>query len=340
MCRLIFGLQNYKKQTTSPSPFPHKFCINTNIVNLTLKPCIIPIKAVPLPTHKPKHNKMEKQNKTQKSKTAKVAKTKERRISNKKVESLHKYWEAFPGLKRRLIQPVEGENYSLIKPKDIKNAVYANAGVKRAVEFLNAFTFNKGESLISSLNYNTDDLFPEILKRSIKNDARLVHSNMPFINLREILKGIDLYWPLAVEYQKICKDGGGIMACKKQPLFISAMKYSLTRELFGNWEDSKIPFDYYNKTYMDLLDEKAKFVFYPEGQLKYNEDIKRHLQKKLENLKQYDEIVTTEVNRRIDNLDETEIKKIVYNAFFRELSFMVQFQFQCSIYSLVRKLSA
>ena len=42
--------QKYYFSPTPPKPFPHKFCIIIKIVNLTLKPCTIPIKAVPLST--------------------------------------------------------------------------------------------------------------------------------------------------------------------------------------------------------------------------------------------------------------------------------------------------
>ena len=292
-----------------------------------------------MPTHKPKHNKMEKQNKTQKSKTAKVAKTKERRISNKKVESLHKYWEAFPGLKRRLIQPVEGENYSLIKPKDIKNAVYANAGVKRATNYINDFEYRTSESLLSSLCNNSEDFNPEVIRTATKDAARKVYSTLPIINLREIQNRIDYFWPLAEEYYKACKDGG-IKACRKHPLFISAMKRSVAERTLREEGKEKMPASYVFMTCGDLILEKGKYVPYSDAQRSARNQIQDLLRKIVNSWKELEENVKAEVASRINHLDETEIRYIAHAAFFEELSYIVQFQFHDSLYSLIKKLGA
>lgn len=273
-----------------------------------------------------------------KNKTAKVAKTKERRISNKKVESLHKYWEAFPGLKRRLIQPVEGENYSLIKPKDISKAVHANAGVKRVEESINASVVTTAESLLSSLCNNTEDFNPEVIRTATKDAARRVYSTLPFINLRETLNRIDFFWPLAEEYYKACKDGG-IMACKKHPLFIGAMKRLVAEKMQKEGGTTLALISYALMTSEELKIEKGKYVPFSEENLKALKRMKEIMQETTDNIEQLEENATAEVFGRIDHLDETETKQIAYVAFFEELSYIVHFQFHDSLYSLIKKLS-
>ena len=271
-----------------------------------------------------------------KNKTAKVAKTKERRISNKKVESLHKYWDAFPGLKRRLIQPVEGENYSLIKPKDIKKAVYANAGVKRVHKDLEAFTTKTAESLFSLSN--TEDHI-EVVKTAIKHDAQQICSNLPLVNFCEISCRIDYYWPLAEEYYKACKDGG-IMACKKHPLFLCVMKIAVAEEMWDEGGNEKLPAPYGGMTGLDLIISSVEYTNCHGKSSWLRETLKKNMDSLLENWEQYDEIVIAEANRRIDNLDEKETKEIAYKAFLEKLSHLVRVNFDNHLSSLIYKLGA
>ena len=103
---------------------------------------------------------------------------------------------------------------------------------------------------------------------------------------------------------------------------------------------SKIPPVYFSVPYGNLINEKAKYIIYPKSFLMVSEEMKKFVQRELDNCIQYEEILTTEVNRRIDNLDETEIKRIAYEAFFVELNTLVQFQFHDSLCRLIEKLSA
>ena len=275
------------------------------------------------------------ENKTKKNKTAVVAKTKERRISNKKVESFHKYWEAFPGLKKRLFLPVEGENYSIIKPKNVEKTVKSNASVKKAKEFFDAFAFNKGESLAFSLKNNTEDGFPDILKNVIKNDVRLAYSDMPFINLRKMLKTIDFFWPLVEEYHKTYKDGG-IMALTKHPLFISAAKCFLAEKMEKE-ESLKL---YSCSAVVDYMFEKGKYVSFSDEDLELYRVLKKRCLYYEAEWELTDEEITAKLNRLIENLNENETNIIVNMAFFMEIRCCIKYQFQNSIGNLIYKLSA
>lgn len=281
---------------------------------------------------------MEKQNKTQKSKTAKVAKTKERRISNKKVESLHKYWEAFPGLKRRLIHPVEGENYSLIKPKNVEKAVYSNASVKKYKEWTEAITSNIGESLVFSLNHNKEDFIPEMMKHATKRNASIYSYEIPFINRRKALDIIERFWPLAEEYRRICMDEG-IMACKKHPLFIKAMKCKVANEMEKEVENKFLLSLYNTKVYVDLIMEKRNYTSLPGSDHSTKDVINKLLQDTEETFKEIEETVTSEVEKRIKNLDVFEFKECIILAFFHELSVLIEVMFDSSLKRLIHKLS-
>ena len=274
-----------------------------------------------------------------KNKTANVAKTKERRISNKKVESLHKYWEVFPGLKEKLIVPVEGENYSLIKPKNVDKAVESNASVKKVHKKLDAFTTATAELLLSSLCNNSEDFNPEDIKKAIKRDAWQICSNLPVVNLREIQNRIEHYWPLAEEYYKACKDGG-IMACKKHPLFFCAMKIAVAEEMWNEGGNEKMPPAYGGMTGIDLMISHVEYTTCSGGTSWLRENMKKTMDSLLENWEQYDEIVIAEVNRRIDSLNETETKEIAHKAFFNHLSYIVHANFNESLYRLTNKLGA
>lgn len=60
-------------------------------------------------------------------------------IPNSEIQSLSKYWEAFPGLKKELFL-TDGTPYSELKVEDVKAAICESADVKRFVtEFLAAF---------------------------------------------------------------------------------------------------------------------------------------------------------------------------------------------------------
>lgn len=265
-----------------------------------------------------------------KNKTANVAKTKERRISNKKVESLHKYWEVFPGLKEKLIVPVEGENYSLIKPKIVSKAVRATASVKRKKEYFSDVTFGIGEMLISSLSLNTIDNYPDILKNFIMREAQRISMDIPFVKWSDIHDVIDSYWPLAQEYHKTYKDGG-FMAIMKHPLFISAVKLTVANEI----EKERSLTLYGINAYVDLRLEKGKYVSFSDFDNKVCSFLKELCLSHEKEWKISDETLTTEVNRRIENLNVDEAKKYVFLAFFDEIREHMEVLFDCSINRLV-----
>lgn len=278
------------------------------------------------------------ENKTTKYRTAKVAKAKEHRITNKKVESLHKYWEVFPGLKEKLIKPVEGENYSLIKPKDVEKAVYANADVKRFCEYASAVTFGIGTSLVFSLNHNKQDYIPEVMKNATKHEARQVSMDIPFVKWRNVLSVIETYWPLAEEYYKICK-AGGIMACKKHPLFINYMRFSVADDLKEESEDI-MPFSHYCcMAYLDYVHEKNKYVSLSEAEHEII-GFEKTLLDIEEDDKQIEETVMAEVYRRIEELDGLEYWEELSRAFFSEICDSIESQFKEAVNKLINKLSA
>lgn len=270
-----------------------------------------------------------------KNKTAKVTKTKERRITNKKVESLHKYWEAFPGLKKRLIIPVEGENYSLIKPKNVDKAVRAYASVKRAKEYVSAVSTSIGESLIFSLRHNAEECNLEVLKGNLKREARKITTDIPFFKWRSVYSAIDLYWPLAEEYQKTSKEGG-IKALMKHPLFFSAAKFFLANKMEKE-ESLKL---FLCSAIVDLFFEKAKYVPVSDGELELNKKLKEMNLSHEEEWKLTDEEITAKVNRHIDDLNEDEVNKIINLAFFVEIRTCIEPEFYIPLYHFIKKLSA
>ena len=281
---------------------------------------------------------MEKQNKTQKSKTAKVAKTKERRISNKKVESLHKYWDAFPGLKKRLIQPVEGENYSLIKPKNVEKAVKSDKIVIEAHRSVGISSLLASETLLSMLNERFDDSVLEETKQIIKKEMQRRASRIPFVNRHKMLSDIDRCWPLVEEYHNTFKDGGQ-PACKEHPLFICYMKFLVADDMYKKSDNDNLLLHYVRKVYADFLAEKGKYVSLPDKQLCVIEKSKELYQGEEELWKPYEESVTTEVNKRIENFNFYETNLNTRMVFLRDISFNIQLQFEEAIYRLIEKLS-
>ena len=268
------------------------------------------------------------ENKTKKNKTAVAAKTKERRISNKKVESLHKYWEAFPGLKERLFLPVEGEKYSLIKPKDICKPIYSNAGIKKMYEQVKAFKFKDSELLSALLNDNPEDSYPEVLKKTIKKEVRLAYSNMPLISVRKIQKVIDLYWPLVEEYHQTVK-AGGMAAIKKHPLFISAAEIILAGEI--EKEENLTGFGV--EAVLNSAIKKTKYIPASEEEI-YTTTLFE------EDMNMTDEEKTTMVNRHIENMTEEDFNKSIDLAFFSEICTCVLTEFRGFIGDLFLKLEA
>lgn len=275
------------------------------------------------------------ENKTKKNKTAVAAKTKERRISNKKVESLHKYWEAFPGLKERLFLPVEGEKYSLIKPKDICKPIYSNAGIKKMYEQVKAFKFKDSELLSALLNDNPEDSYPEVLKKTIKKEVRLAYSNMPLISVRKIQKVIDLYWPLVEEYHQTVK-AGGMAALKKHPLFISAAEIILA----GKIEKEENLTGFGVEAVLNSAIEKTKYIPASEEEISFYKMMRDTTTLFEEDMNMTDEEKTTMVNRHIENMTEEDFNKSIDLAFFSEICTCVLTEFRGFIGDLFLKLEA
>ena len=274
-----------------------------------------------------------------KNKTAKVAKTKERRISNKKVESLHKYWEVFPGLKEKLIVPVEGENYSLIMPKDVRKAVLSSKIVEKTHHSIGLYSFVTSDMLFGVLNERFDDSVLEETKQMTKREMRRIAPHIPFVNRRKMLSDIDRYWPLVEEYHNTFKDGGQ-PACKKHPLFTCYMKFSVAQDMYGKNVNETLHSQYVRKLYSDFLAEKGKYVSLPDERLWAIEKTKEYSQGKEDLWKPYEESVMTEVNKRIENLDYYETNRNINMAFIGDISFCIQTQFEWAIFRLIDKLSA
>lgn len=275
------------------------------------------------------------ENKTKKNKTAVAAKTEECRISNKKIERLHKIWDSFPGLKKSLFLPVEGEDYSLIKSKDLRKTINSNAGVKRLKKAIDSYVLGKGVSLALSLQDNPDDYYPVVLKQAIKDDIRHTYSTIPLINIPEIMKVIDQYWPLVEEYHKTIKDGG-ITAITKHPLYISAAKFR-----FAHKVEKEESLKHFGKIALaDFMIERAKYISVPDTDLKLYNTMRDLCQRLIELWNLTDEEIATRVNRQIENLNEDEINTTIDVAFFIELRHCVKTEFICSIDELIYKLSA
>lgn len=248
---------------------------------------------------------MEKKHVTKKNAMSKVAKEKERRISNKKIERLSKYWDVFPELKKSLFIPVDGQDYSIIKPKNVEDAIIKSKEIKKLRE--TAMDLNKRyrDILYSEMVEHANDVNLDKLRQRVKREFKEAFKDIPLISPRTIGELVDKEW-IFVEQTVNAIKTGGMMSVKDQFHFQYIMKHHIALELA--LEDYSLGcLSYSFQLTLDYINERNKNSKHTSKSQKSIDKLMKAIKENEEDIRTCVEKIEAELQKQLEKVTEADI---------------------------------
>lgn len=248
---------------------------------------------------------MEKKHVTKKNAMSKVAKEKERRISNKKIERLSKYWDVFPELKKSLFIPVDGQDYSIIKPKNVEDAIIKSKEIKKLRK--TAMDLNKRyrDILYSEMVEHANDVDLDKLRQRVKREFKEAFKDIPLISPRTIGELVDKEW-IFVEQTVNAIKTSGMMSVKDQFHFQYIMKHHIALELA--LEDYSLGcLSYSFQLTLDYINERNKNSKHTSKSQKSIDKLMKAIKENEEDIRTCAEKIEAELQKRLEKVTEEDI---------------------------------
>lgn len=171
-------------------------------------------------------------------------------IPNSEIDSLQKYWDAFPSLRNELFQPGEDKPYSVLKVKDLKSGIEQNTDVKWF------------STMFSEAFKDLADMLHRILIDNVKNVHELQAQDEIALDIFRRLIDIPLvdkyaaYQALADNWQSIISDIETIQEEGIDAVRVVETAYKLVKK---NDEDVEVPDGLKGRILPFDLVQKVKF---------------------------------------------------------------------------------
>ena len=236
---------------------------------------------------------------------SKVAKVKERRISNKKIERLSKYWDIFPELKKSLFIPVDGQDYSIIKPKNVEAAIIKSKEIKKLRK--TAMDLNKTyrDILYSEMVEHANDVDLDKLCKRVKREFKEAFKDIPLISPRTIGELVDKEW-IFVEQTVNAIKTGGMMSVKDQFHFQYIMKHHIALELA--LEDYSLDcLSYSYQLTLDYINERNKNSKHTSKSQKSIDKLMKAIKENEEDIRTCAEKIEAELQKQLEKVTEADI---------------------------------